>query len=63
MPLDFKQWYFFGVGCVEDLAIDISRSELLNFGEMSDEEVVDPIYDLVSGCVVTTVIHSLVLII
>ena len=63
MPLDFKQWYFFGIGCVKDLAIDISRSKLLDFGEMSDEEIVYPIYDLVSGSVVSTVVHSLVLII
>jgi hypothetical protein len=63
VPLDFAKRYFLGVGGVEELAVYVAGAELFDFGKVGDEEVIDPVYNLVAGGIVPVVDHvSLVLI-
>ena len=57
LPFDFVEWHFLGVGCVQQLAVDVARTQLLDFCEVSDSEVVDPLHDVMPGGEITTVTH------
>jgi hypothetical protein len=42
LPLDLPQRHLFGVGSVEHLAVDVACPQLLDRGDVGDEQVVDP---------------------
>lgn len=57
LPLHFVQWHFLWECCIQKLAIYVSGAKLLDFGEMSDQKVVDPVNDLVAGGEIGAVTH------
>ena len=58
-PFDFMKLHLIRIGSIQQLAIYISCSQLFNSGEMSDDNIIDPIHHLfarVADCVVYHVV-------
>ena len=49
IPFYLVEGDFFGVGCIEELAVDVAGPELLYFGEGEQEDVVEPVDDVEAG--------------
>lgn len=48
LPFNFAELNFLGKGGIQNLAVNVSCSQLLDFSKVCDDEVVDPLDDIVS---------------
>ena len=58
VPLDFAELDLARIGGIKDVAVDAPRAQLFDLRKFNGEEFVDPFYNFVAGCEVSTVHHD-----
>lgn len=60
-PFNFIQWHFLGVSSIKDMTVNGSRAQLLNFSDRRNQQIINPVDNLMPRGIIARVSHLFVI--
>jgi hypothetical protein len=59
-PFDLRQRHLLWIGSLQQLAVNVTSSQLLDFSQMCDDDIVDPVDDFFAGIADSVIDHVVI---